>query len=90
MQEIEESDRDMLVFYKIFFNSLLKKIKFKQIGRNHFNPAQSHPIPEHNIEVWPGFAAALGQLQNGVLLNIDIVHKVLRTDTVLSFINEIK
>ena len=29
-------------------------------------------------------------LQNGVLLNIDIVHKVLRTDTVLSLIQEIQ
>ena len=38
VQEIDESDRDMMVFFKIFFNSLLKKIKFKQIGRNHFNP----------------------------------------------------
>jgi len=62
VQEIGEQDRDMMVFFKIFFNSLLKKIKFKQIGRNHFNPAASHMINEHNIEVWPGFAAALGQL----------------------------
>ena len=38
VQEIGEQDRDMLVFFKVFFNSLLKKIKFKQIGRNHFNP----------------------------------------------------
>lgn len=38
VQEIGENDRDLLVFFKVFFNSLLKKIKFKQIGRNHFNP----------------------------------------------------
>lgn len=29
VQEIGEQDKDMLVFFKIFFNSLLKKIKFK-------------------------------------------------------------
>lgn len=38
VQEIGQNDRDMLVFMKVFFNSMLKKIKFKQIGRNHFNP----------------------------------------------------
>jgi len=32
----------------------------------------------------------LGQLQDGILLNIDIIHKVLRTDTVLDYINEVK
>jgi aubergine-like protein len=90
VQEIGEQDKDMLVFFKVFFNSLLKKIKFKQIGRNHFNPDQKVPINEHNIEVWPGFASALATLQTGVLLNIDIIHKVLRTDTVLNSIEEIK
>jgi len=89
VQEIGDEDRDMLVFFKVFFNSLLKKIRFKPIGRNFFNPAHSKPINQYNIEVWPGFAAALNQLQNGVLLNIDIVHKVLRTDTVLDFIKDI-
>ncbi len=47
-------------------------------------------INEHNIEVWPGFQSSIGQFQSGVLLNIDIVHKVMRTDTVLDFINEIR
>jgi len=39
VQSISEMDNDMLVFYKVFFNALLKRIKFKQIGRNFFNPA---------------------------------------------------
>ncbi len=47
-------------------------------------------INEHTIEVWPGFQSSIGQFQSGVLLNIDIVHKVMRTDTVLDFINEIR
>ncbi len=29
-------------------------------------------------------------LDKGVLLNVDICHKVIRTDTVLDFINEVK
>ena len=38
VQCISEKDNDMLVFLKVFFNSMLKRIRFKQIGRNHFNP----------------------------------------------------
>ena len=41
VQCIAEADNDMLVFLKVFFNSLLKKIRFKQIGRNFFNPGQA-------------------------------------------------
>lgn len=80
----------MMVFYKVFFNSLLKKINFKQIGRNFFNPSQSKTISNHNVEVWPGFSASLQILERGVLLNIDIVHKVLRMDSVLDYISDLK
>ena len=45
---------------------------------------------QYNIEVWPGFSSSLQILENGVLLNVDICHKVIRTDTVLDLINEIK
>ena len=41
VQSIAEADNDMLVFLKVFFNSMLKKIRFKQIGRNFFNPSQA-------------------------------------------------
>lgn len=81
---------DMLAFLKTFFNSLLRRIKFKQIGRSYFNPDQQHTIPHHGIQIWPGFSSSLQAVQRGVLLNIDIVHKVLRTQSVLSILNEVK
>ena len=90
VQHIAEKDNDMLVFLKVFFNSMLKRIKFKQIGRNFFNPAQATNITHHQIEIWPGFSSSLQMLEKGVLLNVDIIHKVLRTDTVLDFISDIK
>ena len=90
VQHIGEADNDRLIFYKIFFNSLLKKIRYKQIGRNFFNPNQSKTLSQYNIEVWPGFSSSLQMLEKGVLLNVDICHKVIRTDTVLDLINDIK
>lgn len=42
------------------------------------------------MEVWPGFSSSIHMLEKGILLNIDIVHKVLRTESVLDLINEIK
>lgn len=80
----------MMSFMKSFFNSLLRKIKFKQIGKSYFNPDQQTNMPHHGIQIWPGFCSALQVVERGVLLNIDIVHKVLRTQSVLSIINEIK
>jgi len=38
--------------------------------------------------VWPGFDTRLIMKEHGVLLNIDVAFKVVRTDTVLSYMNE--
>ena len=90
VQVIGDEDNERLIFYKIFFNSLLRKLKLKQIGRNYFNPKQSKVLAQHNLEVWPGFQANLALVERGVLLNVDVCHKVIRTDTVLDFINDLK
>jgi aubergine len=90
VQAIGNQDKDMLAFLKIFFNSMLKRIKFKQIGRNFFNPDQSTRLAAYNIEIWPGFSSSLQMLTRGVMLNVDIAHKVLRTDNVLELMEEIK
>lgn len=47
-------------------------------------------INENNIQFRPGFQSSNGQIQSNILLNIDIVHKVMRADTNLDFINEIR
>lgn len=80
----------MVGFFKQFFNALLRRTRFKQIGRSHYNPQQEKLIPQHGIAIWPGFQSALQKVERGVLLNIDISHKVLRTATVLSQIEEVR
>jgi len=76
--------------YNIIFKKILRLMKLKQIGRHYFNPALSNSIPQHNMELWPGYITAIGQHDGGSMLNIDLANKVLRTDTVLDHINNLK
>lgn len=59
------------------------------LGRRFYNPAQARRVPEHGIEVWPGYATVVGQQEGGLMLGVDISHRVLRTDTVLSQLREV-
>ena len=59
VQVMEKHDRDHLNFLKIFFNSMMRSLKFEQIGPKAFNQANAHAIPAHNIKVWPGFDSRL-------------------------------
>jgi hypothetical protein len=87
VQQIEPTDRDHLNFLKIFFNSLMRTLRFETIGRKSFNSKAAHSLDAHKIKVWPGFDARLIMKETGVFLNIDICFKVVRQDTVLDYMN---
>jgi len=90
VQLMLQSDKDHMNFLKIFFNSMMRGLRFETIGRKCFNAAKAHSLDAHKIKVWPGFDARLIMKENGVLLNIDVCFKVVRQDTVLEFINDLK
>ena len=90
VQIMEATDRDHMSFLKIFFNSMMRALRFETIGPKSFNSAAAHTLAAHNIKVWPGFDARMIMKENGALLNVDVAFKVVRTDSVLSYISELR
>ena len=84
VQVMEKTDKDHMNFLKIFFNSMMRSLKFETIGQKSFNQANAHSIDAHGLKVWPGFDSRLTMKESGVLLNIDVCFKVVRTDTALA------
>lgn len=87
---MEKTDKDHMSFLKIFFNSMMRGLRFETIGQKSFNSANAHSLDAHNIKVWPGFDARLIMKENGCLLNIDVAFRVVRTDTILNYMNELR
>lgn len=87
---MEHTDRDHMTFLKIFFNSMMRSLRFEQIGPKSFNPANAHSLDAHNIKVWPGFDARLIMKERGALLNVDVAFRVVRTDTALNYISTLR
>ena len=44
VQEINHELPDYMNFFKIFFNSLLRKLRLQQIGKSCFNPKAAHKL----------------------------------------------
>ena len=42
-----------------------------------------------SLQLWPGFVTSILQYEEEVLLMTDVVHKILRTDTVLDIMADI-
>lgn len=90
VQIMEATDRDHLAFLKIFFNSMMRALRFETIGPKSFNSAAAHSLAAHNIKVWPGFDARMLMKERGCLLNVDVAFKVVRTDSVLAYISQLR
>lgn len=68
-------------FYNILFNKIFKVLNFIQMGRQHYDPAASSKIPQHRLEIWPGYVTAIDEYEGGIMLNINASHRVLRQMT---------
>ena len=87
---MEACDKDHCNFLKIFFNSMMRSLRFEQIGPKSFNPAKAHTLAAHNVKVWPGFDARMIMKERGALLNVDVAFRVVRTDSLLDYMNSEK
>lgn len=48
------------------------------VNRNYFDPTRAKPVPQHKVEVWPGFNTSITNTGRGYLLNIDVISKIFR------------
>lgn len=87
---MDSSSVEALGLYKRLFNSLVRKLKFVEMRKSYFNPKLAKSIQEHNIELWPGFSPTINVLDTGILLNLSVVHRVLRHETALDLIKTIQ
>lgn len=76
------------------FNVLLKKaqeqLELVLLGRSYFDSSHRIDIPQHRLQLWPGFVTSMRQMESDVLLNVDLTFKVCRTDNVFSLMKEVR
>ena len=85
--KVDEKSEEALSLYKKFFGALVRKVDLIQIRRNFFQKDKVQKID--NIEVWQGFSPTVNLTAIGILLNISVVHKVLRPDTAFEALERI-
>jgi len=86
-RECKPNDRNVIQLYNILFGRIFKTLKFTQHNRKYYNAAGANHIKEYNLSVWPGYVTAVDEYESGVLLQLDVSHRVLRTETVRDFLN---
>jgi len=85
----DQGDWDMIYILNVQFNKIMRTLQLVQHNRNHFDPTVAHKIPAYNLEVWPGYVTAVDMFEGGLLLQLDVVSRVLRTETVRDVLTSI-
>ncbi|XP_071952418.1 piwi-like protein 1 [Antedon mediterranea] len=75
--------------YNVIFRRIMDKLKLKQVGRHYFDPSRSVEVPQHKLQIWPGYITAIQHYDGGLMLQTDISHKVLCYETILDSMSSI-
>ncbi|XP_064461230.1 piwi-like protein 1 [Ornithodoros turicata] len=86
VQELAPNNPELLRIFNTQMRRNLEHLQLVQIRRQYFDQTRPERVERHKLEVWEGLTTAIGQHDGGVLMVVDTVHKVLRTDNVLDML----
>ncbi|KAK8788040.1 hypothetical protein V5799_022181 [Amblyomma americanum] len=90
VQELAPNNPELLRIFNTQMRRNLESMQFVQIRRQFFNATGPKPISRHGLEIWEGLTTAVGQHDGGILMVVDTVHKVLRTENVLHLLGSLQ
>nr|XP_034178827.1 piwi-like protein 1 [Osmia lignaria] len=78
----KQSMSENIPFFNVLLGRVMRALSLVRIGQHSFNPKGIHSVPQHKLEVWPGYVTAINEYEGGLKLCIDARHRVMRTETV--------
>ncbi|XP_063698555.1 protein argonaute-3 [Culicoides brevitarsis] len=79
---------DCVHLYNVLFDRIMNRLKFVRFNRKQFDPAAPHMIPQHKLEIWPGYVTAVDEHEGGIMLCLDVTFRVLNQRTVYDLLKE--
>ncbi|GLV39996.1 Argonaute 3 [Carabus blaptoides fortunei] len=77
---------DCIHLYNVLFKRIMHVLSFMRVGRQFFDNRNPCMIPQHKLEIWPGYVTAVNEYSGGIMLCLDVQHRVLRTQNALEVI----
>ncbi|XP_036252442.1 piwi-like protein 2 [Molothrus ater] len=90
MTKILEPSSDLCIpFYNVVFRRVMKILNMSLVGRHFFEPAQATTLQKYSLHIWPGYAVSIRRKDGGLFLMVDAIHKIIRSESVLSLMQTI-
>lgn len=79
---------DCMQLFNILFEKVFKVLDYLRVGRKMFDPTAPLLVPQHKLELWPGYVKSVEELEGGLMLTLDVSHRVISTRTVLEAMSD--
>ncbi|KAL0880899.1 hypothetical protein ABMA27_002071 [Loxostege sticticalis] len=88
VHDVSPGDYHYIQIFNIIIRKCFSLLDLQLVGRDFFDPQAKVDIPEHKLQIWPGYKTTINQYEDRLLMVTEIAHKVLRMDTVLQMLTE--
>ncbi|KAJ6235251.1 piwi-like protein [Anaeramoeba flamelloides] len=75
--------------YNIIFARIMKTLGLQQMRNRYYDAENAIQNQQYHFELWRGYYHNVSMTKMGSCLNLDLIHKVVRTDTVLDNFHEV-
>eukprot|EP00731_Ephydatia_muelleri_P025692 Em0017g775a len=82
-------NKDAVQLMNVIFKRILRSLKLQRIGRDYYDANSPLEVPQHKMQLWPGYVTAINRYEGGLMLVLDVSHRVMKTDTALDFLYEL-
>uniref|UniRef100_A0A803V4Y4 Piwi-like protein 2 n=1 Tax=Ficedula albicollis TaxID=59894 RepID=A0A803V4Y4_FICAL len=86
---LEPSSDLCIPFYNVVFHRVMKILNMSMVGRHFFEPAQATTLQKYSLHIWPGYAVSIRRKDRGLFLMVDSIHKIIRSESILSVMQTI-
>lgn len=73
---------DCINFFNLLFKQIMRMLEYVQFGRKLFDPTAPKVIPQYKLSIWPGYVIAVDEYHDGLMVMLDVSHRVLCNTTV--------
>ena len=88
--KVENDSFESLALYKRYFSTLMSNMDYVDMKRSFFDAKNACVFSDFKLDIWSGFAPTVSQLKSGILLNLNVTHKVIRYETALDMISSFR
>lgn len=82
--------KDCEQLFNVLFRKIFEILKLVEIKQNHYDPTARMMVPQHKLEIWPGYVVRCQERDGGIMLTCDTSHKVLRQETAYSVMQDVR